>query len=148
MIDFCSFVFFCSQQKGKDEKKSPTGPRVIIYVIGGITYSEMRTAYELSKKFGRQVTIGKFFYFFFYKKLSNNKNFFFLWFFFLQKIVKQQKILKVGTVLLLQANFSKTFDLSKNSNLFKMWLCLDLDFVQNNHKKSENKTQSSLHSKC
>eukprot|EP01116_Phalansterium_solitarium_P008929 TRINITY_DN228_c0_g1_i1.p1 TRINITY_DN228_c0_g1~~TRINITY_DN228_c0_g1_i1.p1 ORF type:complete len:622 (-),score=229.14 TRINITY_DN228_c0_g1_i1:152-2017(-) len=45
----------------KEEKKkgsSFSGPRFIIFVIGGITYSEMRSAYELSQKFGNQVIIG------------------------------------------------------------------------------------------
>jgi hypothetical protein len=43
-------------KKGKEEKKASNGSRIIVFVIGGVTYSEMRTAYELSNKLGRQVT--------------------------------------------------------------------------------------------
>jgi len=45
-------------KKGKEEKKAPTGPRVIVYFVGGVTYSEMRSAYELSSRLNRQVIIG------------------------------------------------------------------------------------------
>jgi len=45
-------------KKGKEEKKGPSGPRIIVFVIGGITYSEIRSAYELTNKLGRQVIVG------------------------------------------------------------------------------------------
>jgi hypothetical protein len=34
------------------------GPRLIIFVIGGMCHSEVRAAYELSKKYQRDVVIG------------------------------------------------------------------------------------------
>jgi syntaxin-binding protein 1 len=41
----------------------PTGPnethqRVLVFVAGGMTYSEMRTAYESSRQLGKEVFIG------------------------------------------------------------------------------------------
>lgn len=41
----------------------PTGPneirqRVLVFVAGGMTFSEMRTAYELSRQLGKDVFIG------------------------------------------------------------------------------------------
>ncbi|KAI9303791.1 Sec1-like protein [Cunninghamella echinulata] len=38
--------------------KPPSGPPVIIFVAGGITYSEIRSAYELAETFDREVYIG------------------------------------------------------------------------------------------
>ncbi|KAL1936666.1 hypothetical protein VTP01DRAFT_800 [Rhizomucor pusillus] len=38
--------------------KPPSGPPVIIFIAGGMTYSEMRSAYELSQAFDRDVYIG------------------------------------------------------------------------------------------
>jgi syntaxin-binding protein 1 len=45
-------------KKGKEEKKAPSGPRIIIFVLGGVSYSEVRATYELSNKLNRQITIG------------------------------------------------------------------------------------------
>lgn len=51
-----------SQQKQKDEKEKKAekfkGGKVILFVAGGITYSEMRVAYELSEHFNREVIVG------------------------------------------------------------------------------------------
>ncbi|KAH8549756.1 Sec1-like protein [Umbelopsis sp. PMI_123] len=38
--------------------KPPSGPPVIIFVAGGITYSEIRSAYELAEAYDREVYIG------------------------------------------------------------------------------------------
>ncbi|KAG0189218.1 vacuolar sorting protein VPS33/slp1 [Apophysomyces sp. BC1034] len=38
--------------------KPPSGPPIIIFIAGGMTYSEMRSAYELSETFDREVYIG------------------------------------------------------------------------------------------
>ncbi|KAI9022176.1 Sec1-like protein [Phycomyces nitens] len=38
--------------------KPPSGPPVIIFIAGGMTYAEMRSAYELSETFNREVYIG------------------------------------------------------------------------------------------
>ena len=36
-----------------------TGPTIIIFVVGGMTYSEMRAAYEAANETGHHVIIGK-----------------------------------------------------------------------------------------
>ena len=38
-------------------KKS--GPTIIIFVVGGLTYSEMRAAYEASEATNREVIVGE-----------------------------------------------------------------------------------------
>ncbi|KAG1460623.1 hypothetical protein G6F55_004054 [Rhizopus delemar] len=38
--------------------KPPSGPPVIIFIVGGMTYSEIRSAYELAETFDREVYIG------------------------------------------------------------------------------------------
>ncbi|KAI8886747.1 Sec1-like protein [Backusella circina FSU 941] len=38
--------------------KPPSGPPVIIFVVGGVTYSEIRSAYELSEAYDCEVYIG------------------------------------------------------------------------------------------
>ena len=42
------------------EKEEPafTGARTILFMIGGMTYSEMRTAYDVSKQHNREVIVG------------------------------------------------------------------------------------------
>ncbi|KAL1916713.1 uncharacterized protein VTP21DRAFT_5417 [Calcarisporiella thermophila] len=35
-----------------------TGPRVMVFVIGGVTYSEMRSVYEAARQHGRDVLLG------------------------------------------------------------------------------------------
>jgi len=46
--------------KRKSEKTTPisSGARVIIFIAGGMTFSEMRSAYELAQKHKREVIIG------------------------------------------------------------------------------------------
>ncbi|ORX52338.1 Sec1-like protein [Hesseltinella vesiculosa] len=43
---------------GTTTSKPPSGPPVIIFVAGGITWSEARSAYELAATFDREVYIG------------------------------------------------------------------------------------------
>lgn len=55
-------IFYSARQKPKgsykDERRSSA--RLIIFVIGGITYSEMRSAYEVSQVYKScEVVIGK-----------------------------------------------------------------------------------------
>jgi hypothetical protein len=42
------------------DKEEPafTGARTILFMIGGMTYAEMRTAYDLSKTLNREVIVG------------------------------------------------------------------------------------------
>lgn len=40
------------------EKPLPGGSRVILFIAGGMTFSEMRSAYEVGEKLNRQVIIG------------------------------------------------------------------------------------------
>jgi len=42
----------------KSEKVEITGPRVIIFIIGGITYSEVRASYELTNQYSREFILG------------------------------------------------------------------------------------------
>lgn len=42
-------------RKTVDEGNNLSGSRVIIFVVGGITHSEMRVAYELQKAYKREV---------------------------------------------------------------------------------------------
>jgi len=48
--------------KGKERKSevgsSPTGGRIIIFIAGGMTHSEMRCTYEISQKLNREVVLG------------------------------------------------------------------------------------------
>lgn len=46
------------RKTSKAEKPAPTGSRLIIFVAGGMTFSETRVVYELSQKFNREVFIG------------------------------------------------------------------------------------------
>ncbi|CAG8704301.1 3446_t:CDS:2, partial [Dentiscutata heterogama] len=49
-----------SARAGWSKKGSTTAgnPRIIVFVAGGVTYSELRSAYELSNKYSRDVVIG------------------------------------------------------------------------------------------
>jgi len=49
---------WANKEKRKSEKTSSNGAKIIIFILGGMTHSEMRSAYELSKKSGREVIIG------------------------------------------------------------------------------------------
>ncbi|CEG67894.1 hypothetical protein RMATCC62417_04248 [Rhizopus microsporus] len=44
--------------KGNAAPKPPSGPPIIIFIVGGMTYSEIRSAYELAEAFDREVYIG------------------------------------------------------------------------------------------
>ncbi|ETO07934.1 syntaxin binding protein [Reticulomyxa filosa] len=41
---------FRKHKKGTETEKAPSGPRIIVYILGGVTYSELCTCYELSEK--------------------------------------------------------------------------------------------------
>ena len=47
----------CQTPGATAAKKS--GPTIIIFVVGGLTYSEMRAAYEASVATNREVIVGK-----------------------------------------------------------------------------------------
>jgi hypothetical protein len=49
---------WANKDKRKSEKPSASGSKVIIFILGGMTYSEMRSAYEVSAKSHREVIIG------------------------------------------------------------------------------------------
>lgn len=34
-----------------------TGPRILVFIVGGATFSEMRTGYEMTAKLNREVII-------------------------------------------------------------------------------------------
>jgi syntaxin-binding protein 1 len=42
----------------KPKAKEPDGPRVILFIAGGMTYSEMRVAAEVEKEYGAEILIG------------------------------------------------------------------------------------------
>jgi len=46
--------------KDRKSKKGPTttGGRFIIFIAGGMTYAEMRSVYELTQKYSREVLVG------------------------------------------------------------------------------------------
>ncbi|CAO3619991.1 unnamed protein product [Mucor hiemalis] len=43
---------------GNAAPKPPSGPPIIIFIVGGMTYSEIRSAYEIAETFDREVYIG------------------------------------------------------------------------------------------
>ena len=45
-------------KSGRQTGSNETRQRVLVFVAGGMTYSEMRTAYELSRQLGKDVFIG------------------------------------------------------------------------------------------
>jgi syntaxin-binding protein 1 len=45
-------------KSGRPAAANETRQRVLVFVAGGMTYSEMRTAYDLSKQLGKDVFIG------------------------------------------------------------------------------------------
>jgi len=49
---------WANKDKRKSEKTSSAGAKVIIFVLGGATLSELRTVYELTKKNNREVILG------------------------------------------------------------------------------------------
>ena len=49
-----------SQTPGAAPVAKKSGPTIIIFVVGGLTYSEMRAAYEASEITNREVIVGEF----------------------------------------------------------------------------------------
>eukprot|EP01087_Luapelamoeba_hula_P010389 TRINITY_DN2751_c0_g1_i1.p1 TRINITY_DN2751_c0_g1~~TRINITY_DN2751_c0_g1_i1.p1 ORF type:complete len:596 (+),score=98.55 TRINITY_DN2751_c0_g1_i1:112-1899(+) len=52
-----------SRKKGKDkgepiEKERPSGPKVVVFIAGGMCFSEVRAAYEVMRAYNREVVIG------------------------------------------------------------------------------------------
>jgi len=45
-------------KKKEEAKAAYTGPRLIVFIAGGMTLSEMRSAYEISEQFNRMCIIG------------------------------------------------------------------------------------------
>ncbi len=41
-----------------EEDKKLTGPRIILFIAGGATYSELRVIHKVSKILGRQIILG------------------------------------------------------------------------------------------
>lgn len=49
---------WASRGRSKRDENTTLGPRLVVFVIGGATYSELKCAYELSKSSQREVVIG------------------------------------------------------------------------------------------
>ena len=52
------FVEPPSQHKGAIKGEASTGRRPIVFVLGGLTYSELRSMHELSRSLGREIIVG------------------------------------------------------------------------------------------
>ncbi len=49
---------WANKDKRKSEKTTSSGAKVIVFVLGGATFSELRSVYEVTKKSGHEVIIG------------------------------------------------------------------------------------------
>lgn len=58
-MNFCFSLPLPSQSTGAAATAKKSGPTIIIFVVGGISYSEMRAAYEASAATNREVIVGK-----------------------------------------------------------------------------------------
>lgn len=47
-----------SSSSSRKNTEPKTGPRLLMFVVGGVTYSELRSAYELNEKSKREIIIG------------------------------------------------------------------------------------------
>jgi hypothetical protein len=67
-----------SQQKGPREPETSStklsGPRLIIFIIGGMSYSEMKTCHKLAAEFGREIIIGIYNYILIISRLNSCLN--------------------------------------------------------------------------
>jgi len=42
----------------KDGESEPMGPKVVVFIAGGMTFSEVRAAYEMTRAGNREVIVG------------------------------------------------------------------------------------------
>ena len=52
-------LFYWSQSSGAAATAKKSGPTIIIFVVGGLSYSEMRAAYDASEATNREVIVGE-----------------------------------------------------------------------------------------